>query len=311
MEKTSKIYIAGHRGLVGSAILRLLEEEGYSNLVYRTHAELDLCDQAATRSFFELEKPEYVFLAAAKVGGIKANMDFPAEFLFDNLAIQTNVIQYCQEFGVKKLLFLGSSCIYPRDCHQPMKEEFLLNGPLEKSNEPYAIAKITGIKLCEASYRQHSLKYVAAMPPNLYGPGDNFDPETSHVLPGLMHRMHLAKLNGDKTFTVWGTGSPLREFMHAEDAAKACLVLINSEEIGLFNVGSNEEVSIKDLASMISETIGFEGELVFDHSKPDGHPRKLMDSTKAAPIIGRPTITLKDGLERTYLEFLDSRTTTY
>ena len=298
--------MAGHSGLVGSAILRLMEKEGHSNLVFRTHAELDLCDQAATKQFFSTEKPDYVFLAAAKVGGIKANIDYPAEFLFDNLAIQTNVIQCCQEFGVKKLLFLGSSCIYPRECDQPMKEQYLLNGPLEKSNEPYAIAKITGIKLCEAFHRQHGLEYVAAMPPNLYGPSNNFDPETSHVLPGLMHRMHLAKLNGDKTFTVWGTGTPLREFMHADDAAKACLALMGSEEVGLFNVGSNEEVSIKELATMIAETVGFEGKLVFDHSKPNGHPRKLMDSSKAAPVIGQPTINLNEGLQRTYQEFLSN-----
>lgn len=277
----SKIYVAGHRGMVGSAIVRRLQADGFSNLVLRTHAELDLTDQAAVDAFFASQRPEYVFLAAAKVGGIHANSTYPVDFIRDNLAIQSNVIHSAWMHGAKKLLFLGSSCIYPRDCPQPIKEEYLLTGPLEPTNEWYAIAKIAGIKLCQAYRTQYGFDAICAMPTNLYGPGDNYHPENSHVVPALIRRFHEAKLRGDEEVVIWGTGAPLREFLHVDDLAAACLLLMqrySGEQI--VNVGSGEEVSIAHLAQLIAKVVDYQGRLVFDASKPDGTPRKLLDTAR-------------------------------
>lgn len=305
MRSDSKIYVAGHSGLVGSALIRRLKQEGYTNIVTRSHAQLDLTDQRQTEQFFAHEKPEYVLIAAAKVGGIKANMDNPADFLFQNLAIQQNVIKASVDNDVKKLLFLGSSCIYPKDCVQPMREEHLLTGPLEPSNEAYAIAKIAGIKLCEAMQAQYGLEHIAVMPPNLYGPNDNFDPGTSHVLPALIRRMHDAKLTNDSVFTVWGTGTPLREFMHSDDLATICIALMNTTTRGIINTGSGEEISIRQLAELIKQEIGFKGSLEYDESRPDGHPRKMLDSSLMNSLGLRTTIGLSEGIAKTYREFLD------
>ena len=304
MNKNTKIYISGHRGMVGSAIRRKLEAEGYSNLVFRTSSQLDLRDQYAVKSFFESEKPEYVFLAAAKVGGIMANSRYKADFLYDNLMIQTNVIHESYKSGVKKLLFLGSSCIYPKHCLQPMKEEYLLTGPLEETNDAYAIAKISGIKMCQAYREQYGCNFISVMPTNLYGPNDNYDLENSHVLPALIRKFHEAKVENKPSVTIWGTGSPLREFLHADDLADACLFLMNNyDEADHINVGVSKEISIKNLALLIKDKVGFEGKLEFDTSKPDGTPRKMMDSSKIYSLGWKPSITLDEGLTRTISDY--------
>lgn len=301
MERTDKIYIAGHKGLVGSSIVRLLKAKGYTNLLLRGSAELDLREQAAVAEFFQQERPEYIFLAAAKVGGIVANNTYPAEFIYENLMIQSNVIHQAYLSGVKKLLFLGSSCIYPKLAPQPLKEESLLTGPLEPTNESYAIAKIAGIKMCQSYNRQYGTKFISAMPTNLYGPNDNFDLETSHVLPALIRKFHEAKVINADRVTIWGTGSPYREFIHVDDAADACLFLMqNYEENEIRNIGTGEELTIKDLALLIKKIVGFEGELVFDTSKPDGTPRKLSDVSKLNALGWRHKIGIEEGIRNTY-----------
>lgn len=306
-EKSAKIFVAGHRGLVGSAIVRKLQALGFTNLVLRTHAELDLTRQNDVESFFAAEKPQFVILAAAKVGGIHANSTYPAEFIAVNLQIQTNVIDASYRFGVKKLLFLGSSCIYPKFAPQPIPENALLTGPLEPTNEWYAIAKIAGIKMCQAYRIQNKWDAISGMPTNLYGPHDNFHPENSHVLPALMRRFHEAKVNGAKEVVVWGSGSPLREFLHVDDLADAVVFLMDSYS-GLehVNVGSGKEVTIKELAELVKEVVGFQGQLVWDSSKPDGTPRKLMDNSKLAGLGWTPKISLKDGLVGTYNWYLEN-----
>ena len=304
LQPGSKIYVAGHRGMVGSALVRRLLAAGLDNLVLRTHEDLDLTQQSAVDAFFSHEQPEFVFLAAAKVGGIHANDSYPAEFLRDNLAIQTNVIHSAWTHGAKKLLFLGSSCIYPRDCPQPIREDYLLSGPLEPTNQWYAIAKIAGIKLCQAYRRQHGFDAICAMPTNLYGPGDSYHPENSHVVPALIRRLHEAKLRGDAEVAIWGTGTPLREFLHVDDLAEACLLLMqlySGEKI--VNVGSGEEVSIAQLAQLIADVVGYRGRLVFDASKPDGTPRKLLDTGTINALPWRATIPLISGLADTHREF--------
>jgi GDP-L-fucose synthase len=303
MEKENKIYIAGHRGMVGSAIVRKLEKEGYRNLVVRTSDELDLVNQQAVESFFKEEKPDYVFLAAARVGGIMANNSFRGEFIYDNLMIQNNIIHQAYRNNVKKLLFLGSSCIYPKLAPQPLKEEYLLTGPLEYTNEPYAIAKITGIKLCDAYRHQYGCNFISVMPTNLYGPNDHYDLNKSHVLPALVRKIHEAKQNGNKEVIVWGTGTPRREFMHVSDCAEACYFLMESyNEPGLINIGVGEDISIADLAKLISEIIGYKGNIVYDHTKPDGTPRKLMDVSKLHSLGWKATIPLREGIESVYHE---------
>ena len=297
MEKTSKIYVAGNKGMVGSAIVRKLKAEGYDNLVLRNSSELDLRNQSQVENFFSSEKPEYVFLAAAKVGGIMANNTYRADFLYENLMIESNVIHESYIHNVKKLLFLGSSCIYPKLAPQPLKEESLLSGYLEETNEPYAIAKIAGIKLCENYRRQYGCDFISAMPTNLYGPNDNYDLNNSHVLPALIRKFLEAKKYGKKSVEVWGTGSPLREFLHVDDLAEACLFLMNNYgEIGFINVGSSREITIIDLANLIKEVTGFSGEINWDHTKPDGTPRKLMDNTKIKSLGWTPKVNLKDGI---------------
>jgi GDP-L-fucose synthase len=303
MEKHSRIFVAGHRGMVGSAIVRALKHEGYENLILRTSAELDLRRQSAVEALFEAEQPEYVFLAAAKVGGIQANNIYRADFLYDNLAIQNHIIHSSWKTGVKKLLFLGSSCIYPKMAPQPLKEEYLLSGELEPTNEPYAIAKIAGIKLCESFRRQYGCNFISAMPTNLYGPNDNYDLNNSHVLPALLRKMHEAKVTGAATVSIWGSGKPLREFLHVDDLAQACLFLMQHyNEERFVNVGFGSDVSICELAELIREVVGFEGELVFDSSKPDGTPRKLMDSGRILSLGWKPQIGLREGIQAVYAE---------
>ena len=305
MDKNSRIYVAGHRGLVGAAIVRRLREEGYGNLVMRTSRELDLREQGAVREFFERERPEYVFLAAAKVGGILANDTWPADFLYQNLMIEANVIESARLSGVKKLLFLGSTCIYPRMAPQPLKEEYLLTGPLESTNEWYAVAKIAGIKLCQACQRQYGSKFISAMPTNLYGPEDNFDLESSHVMPALIRKFHEAKINQAPAVTVWGTGKPLREFLHVDDCAAACLFLMqhyDGEEI--VNIGVGKDLSIAELAELVSKVVGFTGKIVYDADKPDGTPRKLVDVTRINGLGWRAGIPLEAGIRMTYEWFL-------
>lgn len=300
MEKEARTYIAGHRGMVGSALLRSLEARGYRNLLYRTSKELDLRDGRAVDQFFAETKPEYVIIAAAKVGGIMANSTLPAEFLYDNLAIQTNLIHHAYLHGVKKLLLLGSSCIYPRDCPQPIREEYLLTGPLEKTNEWYAVAKIAGIKMCQAYRRQYGCDFIAAMPTNLYGPNDNFDLATAHVLPALIRRFHEAKQSGIAP-TLWGTGSPRREFLHVDDCAEACLVLMDKYSGEQFvNVGAGKDIPIAELATVVAEIVGYKGEILWDSTKPDGTPRKIMDSSKMLQLGWHPHISLRQGLQGTY-----------
>jgi len=344
MEKNSTIYIAGHTGLVGSALVRRLEKEGFSNLILRRHSELDLERQVEVEDFFDKERPEYVFLAAAKVGGIHANNTYPAEFIYRNLVIQNNVIHSAWKAKVKRFIFLGSSCIYPRDCSQPMKEEYLLTGPLEATNEPYAIAKIAGIKMCQSYNRQYGTNYLAVMPTNLYGPNDNFDLDESHVLAALIRKFHLAGLaasgkmekiekdemifgplppelkeaaekSGETVVTVWGTGTPFREFLHVDDLADACLFLMNLDEklfvpliaavsVPLVNIGVGKDITIKDLAELVRNVVGFEGKLVFDSSKPDGTPRKLLDISRIRTLGWEPGISLSDGILKTYEFYL-------
>lgn len=315
MEKDAKVYVAGHRGLVGSALIRQLSAQGYTNVVVRAHAELDLTDQQAVREFFQKESPDYVFLAAAKVGGILANSTYPAEFIHQNLAIQTNVIHESWKASVKRLLFLGSSCIYPRDCPQPIKEEYLLTGPLEPTNRPYALAKIAGIEMCWAYNRQYGTTYLSVMPTNLYGPGDNYDLKNSHVLPALIRKMHEAKQRLDKEVVVWGTGTPKREFLFSDDMASACIFLMNlaqdkfqsvlnrSVEPPLVNIGSGVDLSIRELALRIQNIVGFDGQLRFDVSKPDGTPRKLLDVTRLRNLGWVPAIDMEAGLRAAVGDF--------
>ena len=306
MEKEAKIYIAGHRGMVGSAIKRRLETLGYTNIITRTHKELDLIDFNAVRDFFAAEKPDYVFLAAAKVGGIHANNTYRAQFLYENVQIQNNVIHQSYLAGVKKLLFLGSSCIYPKMAPQPLREDYLLTGLLEETNEPYAIAKITGIKMCESYRHQYGCDFISVMPTNLYGPNDNYDLNNSHVLPAMIRKFHEAKAAGAPTVTVWGSGTPMREFLHANDLAEACIFLMeNYSEPELVNIGTGVDVTIKELAELVSETVGFQGSIVWDSSKPDGTPRKLMDVSKLNNMGWRHSIELKDGLRMVYDEVKD------
>jgi GDP-L-fucose synthase len=305
MNPESKIYIAGHRGMVGGAIKRYLENQGYTNLIYKPSAELDLRNQAAVQDFFEAEKPEYVFLAAAKVGGIVANNTYRADFLYENLMIESNIIHAAHLQGVKKLLFLGSSCIYPKLAKQPLKEEYLLSGLLEETNEPYAIAKIAGIKLCEAYRDQYGSNFISAMPTNLYGIGDNYHSQNSHVLPALIRKFHEAKETGASEVSVWGTGSPLREFLYADDLAEACVFLMNNYDGKQFvNIGTGEDLSIKELALLIKEEVGFEGDLLFDTTKPDGTPRKLMDVSKINALGWKHKVELKEGIALAYKDFL-------
>jgi len=301
ISKSEKIFVAGHRGMVGSALVRRLEAEGFKNLLTRDRSKLDLASESAVAKFFTEERPTIVIVAAAKVGGIKANNDFPVEFLLDNLLIQNNVIRYAYESGVRKLLFLGSSCIYPKFAPQPIPETSLLDGPLEPTNEAYAIAKIAGIKLCQAYNREYGANFISAMPTNLYGPNDNFDLETSHVLPALLRKAHEAKTRKDQKLIVWGTGKPRREFLHVDDLASACLLLLEKyDSPEIINVGCGEDVSIRELAELICDVVGFNGELAWDTSKPDGTPRKLLDVTKLRELGWKPAITLRNGVASTY-----------
>lgn len=315
MNKDSKIHVAGHRGLVGSALVRRLKAKGYHNLVLRTHAELDLLDQAAVQQFFASEKPEYVLLAAAKVGGIHANNTYPAEFIHDNLVIQSNVIHSAWQNKVRGLLFLGSSCIYPKHAPQPMKEECLLTGPLEPTNRPYALAKIAGIEMCWAYNRQYGTRYMAAMPTNLYGPNDNYDLNNSHVLPALIRKMHEARQRGDNEVVVWGTGTPRREFLYSEDMADACIYLLeqaddklaslfNNDEPPLVNIGCGEDLTIRELAELVAGVVGFKGSLAFDTSKPDGTMRKVMDVSRINALGWQRKMLLKDGIALSYRDML-------
>jgi len=313
VELAAKIYVAGHRGLAGSALVRRLRAAGYKNLVLRTHAELELADAVAVRCFFEAERPQHVLLAAAKVGGILANDTLPAEFIHQNLAIQTNVIHEAWRAGVKRLLFLGSSCIYPRDCPQPMKEEYLLTGPLEPTNRPYALAKIAGIEMCSAYNRQYGTQFLAVMPTNLYGPGDNYDLRTSHVLPALIRKAHEAKARGDEALVVWGTGRPRREFLYSHDMADACVALLalDDSRFGatlktyppLINIGSGSDLTIRELAELVAQVVGFRGELRFDASRPDGTPRKLLECGRLAGLGWKSRVPLREGVALAYEDF--------
>lgn len=301
MEKDKKIYIAGHAGLVGSAIVNQLQGQGYTNLITRSHRELDLRDQGAVDQFFAQEKPDYVFLAAARVGGIQANMNAPADFLYDNLAIELNVIHAAYTHGVKKLLFMGSSCIYPRMCPQPIKEEYLLTGELEKSNEGYAIAKIAGLKLCEFYNTQHGTQFISCMPTNLYGPRDNFDLTTSHVLPALIRKLYTAKKNNQPSATIWGTGNVFREFLYIDDLADCCLFLMNNYEGSqIVNIGTGKDITIGDLARMVKKIVGFEGELIFDATKPEGTPRKLLNVDRIHELGWQAQTSLEQGIKNTF-----------
>jgi GDP-L-fucose synthase len=303
--KSSKIYVAGHRGMVGSAIVRRMQSAGYNNLVTRTHAELDLIDQAAVTEFLQREKPDYIFLAAAKVGGIQANNTYRADFIYQNMMVQANIVQAAYQAGVERMLFLGSSCIYPRDCPQPIREEYLLTGPLEQTNEPYAIAKIAGVKLCESYNRQYGTAYVSAMPTNLYGPNDHYDLNNSHVLPALIRKAHEAKLRGDKQLVVWGSGKPRREFMYVDDMADACVFLMESDvRDGLFNVGLGVDVTIRELAETIMDVIEFKGEIVFDSSKPDGTPQKLLSTERLRALGWEARTELREGIRNAYADFI-------
>ncbi|MNR77896.1 GDP-L-fucose synthase [compost metagenome] len=315
MNLDSKIYVAGHRGLVGSALIRGLQERGYRNVITRTHAELDLCNQQAVQAFFAAEKPEYVLLAAAKVGGIHANNIYPAEFIHQNLAIQTNVIHEAWRNDVKRLLFLGSSCIYPKDCPQPIKEEYLLTGELEPTNRPYALAKIAGLEMCWSYNRQYGSRYITVMPTNLYGPNDNFDLNTSHVLPALIRKMHEAKVANAEEVVVWGTGTPMREFLYSDDMANACLHLLEQPEAQLeslfseerpplVNVGCGVDLTIRELAELIQQIVGFSGKLVFDTSKPDGTMRKLLDVNKMTQLGWQASTSMRDGITMAYQTYL-------
>jgi len=313
VEKTDKIYVAGHRGLAGSALVRRLRAAGYDNLVLRTHAELELTDPVVVRRFFDTERPQHVLLAAAKVGGILANDTLPAEFIHENLAIQTNVIHEAWRAGVKRLLFLGSSCIYPRECPQPMREEYLLTGPLEPTNRPYALAKIAGIEMCSAYNRQYGTQFLAVMPTNLYGPGDNYDLQTSHVLPALIRKAHEAKTRGDDALVVWGTGKPRREFLYSDDMADACVTMLRLDDarfnaaLGIYpplvNIGAGTDLTIRELAELVARVVGFEGTLQFDASKPDGTPRKLLDVSRMTRLGWSARIGMEEGVSLAYREF--------
>jgi len=314
MEKDSKIYVAGHAGLVGSALIRKFKSEGYSNLITRSHSDLDLTNQSDVEAFFDTERPEYIFLAAAKVGGIIANNTYPAEFIYSNLAIQTNVIHAAWKTGVKRLLFLGSSCIYPRECSQPMKEEYLLSGPLEPTNEPYAISKIAGIKMCQSYNRQYGTKFLSVMPTNLYGPNDNFDLETSHVLPAFIRKFHEAKIHNNSKVEIWGSGKPFREFLYVDDLSDACLfiIILNDKcfkslidnQPPIINIGFGKDISIQNLAELIMANVEFDGRIVNDLTKPDGTARKLLDSERLFELGWRPKMTLDKGIRNTYQWYL-------
>lgn len=308
MKSDSKIYVAGHRGLVGSAIMRRLQAGGYANIVTRTHAEVDLTEQRAANEFFEKEKPEYVFLAAAKVGGIHANNTYRADFIYQNLMIEANIIHAAYQHGVKKLLFLGSSCIYPVHAPQPMKEEYLLSGQLEPTNEAYAIAKIVGVKMCAAYNRQYGTNFLSVMPTNVYGPGDNYNLETSHVVPALIRKAHEAKVRGEPSLVVWGTGTPRREFLYSDDLADACLFLMhnyNAADVGEFvNIGVGEDLSVQELAQLVAEVVGFSGTLVFDPDMPDGAPQKLLDISRLSALGWKARTSLREGLRLAYQDFL-------
>lgn len=312
---SDKIYVAGHRGLVGSAVTRALTAAGHNNLLLRTHAELDLTNRTAVSTLFETQRPQFVILAAAKVGGILANSTYPAEFIYNNLAIETNIIDCAHRYGVKRLLFLGSSCIYPRDADQPLKEEYLLSGPLEATNQPYAVAKIAGIEMCGAYNRQYGTRYLAVMPSNVYGPGDNYNLELSHVIPALIRRMHEAAVSGCKEVALWGTGTAKREFLYSDDLADACLYLLNLDEAAfskltgnmttapVINVGTGQDLTIRELAELVAHTVGFGGLLKFDETKPEGTPRKILDLSKISSLGWQATTTLRDGIKLTYREF--------
>ncbi len=308
MDKRAKIYIAGHAGMAGSAIQRRLRAAGFSNFVTRSHAELDLTDQAAVEAFFEAEKPEIVYLAAGKVGGIKANNNFRAEFIYQNLMIEANVIHSAWQHGVQRLLFLGSSCIYPRDCAQPIHEDYLLTGPLEQTNEPYAVAKILGVKLCESYHRQYGARFISVMPSNLYGPNDSYDLDNCHVLPALIRKTHEAKVNGAPELVVWGSGKPRREFLFVEDMADACLHLMESEiDSGLYNVGMGSDLPIKELAELIMDVVGYNGQIVYDESQPDGTPRKVLNIDRLKSLGWAAKTQLREGIAITYKDFLSRR----
>ena len=318
MQRDARIYVAGHTGLAGSAILRALERAGYANLVLRRHAELELTDARAVAEFFERERPEYVFLAAAKVGGILANDSYPADFIRENLAVQLNVIHEAWRAGVKRLLFLGSSCIYPRDCPQPIREEYLLSGPLEATNRAYALAKIAGVEMCWSYNRQHGAKFLAVMPTNLYGPGDSYDLQNSHVLPALIRKIHEAKQGGARQVTLWGSGRPRREFLYSDDLGEACAFLMRLPDAGfgklvaaaqapLINIGAGADQSIAELAALIAEVLEYRGEFVYDASKPDGTPRKLLDSARLMALGWKPKVGLREGIAAAYKDFLQRR----
>lgn len=314
MQQDARIYVAGHRGLAGSAFVRRLKTTGYTNVITRTHAELDLAEQAAVMRYFEQERPQFVFLAAAKVGGIHANSTYPAEFIYSNLAIQLNVIEAARRFGTKRLLFLGSSCIYPRDCPQPIREEYLLTGPLEITNRAYAVAKISGIEMCGSYNRQYGTKFLAAMPNNMYGPNDNYDLQNSHVLPALIRKFHEAKVRGDATVTAWGTGSPRREFLYSDDMADACVFLMNLPDTDfdrllladqpLINIGVGKDLTIRELTETVKAVVGFDGGIVWDAGKPDGTPRKLLDVSRLDALGWHATTNLREGIALAYRDFL-------
>ncbi len=307
MDQNSKIYIAGHRGLAGSAIFNSCKEKGYSNITTQTHAELDLTDNKAVEKFFQSEKPDYVFVAAARVGGIHANNTFRAEFIYQNLQIQNNLIHFSKVYNAKKLLFLGSSCIYPKYAPQPLKEEYLLDGKLEPSNQPYAVAKIAGIEMCKAYRDQYGCNFICAMPTNLYGANDNFHLENAHVLPAMMHKMHLAKVQNEETVELWGTGKPYREFMHSSDLGDACVYLMETyNESEIVNIGCGEDVSIRELAELIKEVVSFNGQLIFNSDKPDGTPRKLLDVTRINQLGWKSRVKLEDGLKDNYQWFINN-----
>lgn len=311
ISKSAKIYVSGHRGMVGSAIVRRLGKAGYSNILMRSHQELDLLDQRAVFEFLQRERPSYIFCAAAKVGGIQANNNFRADFIYQNLTMQSNLIHGAYLARIERLLFLGSSCVYPRDCPQPIREEYLLTSPLEATNEPYALAKIAGIKMCEAYNEQYGTRYASVMPTNLYGPHDNYDLNNSHVLPALLRKAHEAKIRGDKTLTLWGSGKPKREFLHVDDMADACVYLMERNVYdGLFNVGTGIDISIHELAEIIMKVVGFRGEIVFDASKPDGTPRKWLNVSRMSAMGWHSNIELKDGIKSTYADFRNEQRVT-
>jgi GDP-L-fucose synthase len=308
MNKNSKIYVAGHNGMVGSAIVRKLKELGYTNIITKSRKEIDLTNQFQVNHFFHFERPDYVFLAAAKVGGIKANDDFRADFIYENLAIQTNIIKASHNCGVKKLLFLGSSCIYPKFCEQPIKEEYLLTGQLEPTNDAYAIAKIAGIKMCQDFNKQYGTNFISVMPTNLYGPGDNYDLNNSHVLPALIRKIHEAKINGTKEVEIWGSGNPMREFLYVDDLATAChYLMLNYNESDIINIGTGKDISIKDLAYFVKDVLEYDGEIYFNTNMPDGTPRKLLDVSKITNLGWQYQTSLSDGIKKAYMDYVEKR----